>query len=112
VKVERLKGAKMRQYTVKSLLATYQWANEHRDGIIPIDWCTKLTGEEWLRWFRGRVQEKVSATIPGYGKGRKWDDMWQIEAQRTARAVNTPRLAVRWIPTEFRPRLSHRLMQD
>lgn len=62
-----------------------------------------------LRDIRFGLHDRINQHIPGYGVGRKWDSMWQTETMRTARAVNTPRLAVRWVPHGFRARLAHRL---
>lgn len=98
-----------RTYTIRTLLETYKWAKAHPHGIIPIDWATQLTGTEWLRWFRQCLDAKISSTMPQVG--RKWDDLWQIEAQRTARAVNS-RQVVRYVPADFCERLRHRLWQE
>lgn len=65
-----------------------------------------------LRELRGGMHDRINRHIPGYGLGRKWSDVWQTEALRTARDVNTPRLIVRWIPRDLRPRLAHRLFQE
>ena len=46
-----------------------------------------------------------------YGRGRKWSDDWQRAALQCARAVNTPRLIVDWIPHDLRARLAHRLRE-
>jgi hypothetical protein len=62
-----------------------------------------------LRQFRTGLHARINRHVPGYGRGRKWSTDWQREAWRTARAVNTPRLVVRWVPTEFRARLADRL---
>lgn len=98
-----------RSYTVRTLLTTHQWAREHPNGLIPIDRFERLTGDEWLRWFRRKLDEKVSSRIPQYNIGRKWDNNWQWDTRRIAEQVNTPRLIVRWAPKEFRARLQHRL---
>lgn len=98
-----------KSYTARTLVTTYKWAKSHPTGIIPIDWCTKLTGEKWLQWFRQCLDIKISATLPRVG--RKWEAQWQIEAQRTARSVNS-RFVVRWVPVEFRDRLQYRLFVE
>lgn len=96
-------------YTLPELLRTYRWAVAHPEGRIMLGRIDSATGAEWLRWFRGQLDKKVSSRCWWYGVGRKWDWQWQVEAQRTARAVNTPRLVVRWVPKEFRERLAHRI---
>lgn len=67
------------------------------------------TAGEALRQFRAGMADRINRHVPGYGHGRKWGTDWQAETGRLARAVNSPRLIVRWAPLEFRARLSHRL---
>jgi hypothetical protein len=62
-----------------------------------------------LRSLRAGIHDRINKHVLGYGCGRKWDQNWQVEAGRAARAVNTPRLVVGWVPVEFRARLAHRL---
>lgn len=98
----------MRTYTAKTLIETYRWAKAHPAGIIPIDRCERLTGDEWIAWFRKRLDEKTNRGL--VGTGRKWDGIWYLEMERAARAVNTPRLRVTWVPLELRERLAHRIV--
>lgn len=97
----------MRTYTAKTLIETYRWAKEHPAGIIPIDRMTRLTGAEWLAWFRKKLDEKACRGL--VMTGRKWEADWYWTMVRTAREVNTPRLRVYWVPAEIRERLAHRL---
>ena len=55
------------------------------------------TREEILGEFRDGVHDRINRHAPGFG------------AYRTAREVNTPRLAVRWVPRDFEARLRHRV---
>ncbi|MCL8382079.1 DNA polymerase III subunit beta [Xanthobacter aminoxidans] len=64
---------------------------------------------EILRQFRAGMDDRINQHLPWFGRGRRWGPEWQAEASRLARAVNTPRLIVRWAPPEFRARLAHRI---
>lgn len=64
---------------------------------------------EILRQFRAGMDARINQHLPWFGRGRRWGPEWQAEASRLARAVNTPRLIVRWAPPEFRARLAHRI---
>lgn len=99
----------MRTYTARQLITCYRWCRQHPQGHVPIDRFETLTADEWVAWFRRCLDLKVSATLRGFHHGRKWDKEWQTQAWRTSREVNTPRLAVHWVPYEFRHRLRHRL---
>jgi hypothetical protein len=44
------------------------------------------------------MHDRINRHIPGYGVGRKWHDDWQRETANAARALNTPRLAIHWLP--------------
>lgn len=70
------------------------------------------TAAEALRELRAGMHDRINQHAPSYGRGRKWDSDWQRTAHQTARAVNTPRLIVRWVPFEFRARLAHRLWSE
>lgn len=62
-----------------------------------------------LRDLHYGLHDRINRHDPAYGKGRKWDQMWQVETRRTAQNVNTPRLAIHWLPMEWRQRFEHRL---
>lgn len=70
------------------------------------------TREQILREFEEGMHDRINKHIESYGVGRKWDSDWQRDAQNTARDVNTPRLIVHWIPSEFRSRLAHRVYRE
>lgn len=65
-----------------------------------------------LRQLRRGMHDRINRHIPGYGRGRKWQHDWQVEAKRAAIAVNTPRLVVHWVPPDLRARLAHRLTTE
>ncbi|MFG1304178.1 DNA polymerase III subunit beta [Xanthobacter autotrophicus] len=76
----------------------------------PCGWSgSEETAAEILRQFRAGMDDRINRHVPWHGRGRRWGPDWQSEAARLARAVNTPRLVVRWAPQEFRRRLAHRL---
>ncbi len=62
-----------------------------------------------LRELRYGLHDRINRHIPSFGVGRKWDHDWQREVGHTARAVNTPRLIVRWVPAHLQGRLAHRI---
>ena len=70
--------------------------------------CDTRAGEI-LREIAFGVHDRINRHLPAYGRGRKWDSTWQADMMRTGRDVNTPRLAVHWMPVEFRARVGHRL---
>jgi hypothetical protein len=70
-----------------------------------------VTGADVRREFMDGVHDRINRHVPGYGKGRKWSAEWQAEARRAAHDVNTPRLAIRWLPRDLRSRLAHRLTE-
>lgn len=72
-----------------------RWSGGHRDDV--------------LREFRAGLDDRINRHIPGYGRGRKWDSQWQIEARRASRDLNQPRLVIRWLPDWLKPRFAERL---
>ncbi len=68
--------------------------------------------ETVLREFRAGLADRINRHMPGYGRGRKWSADWQRAALQCARAANTPRLIVRWVPPDLRARLAHRVMEE
>ena len=62
-----------------------------------------------LRELRRGLHDRINRHDPAYGRGRKWDHDWQRQAIQTANNLNTPRLAINWLPMEFRERFAHRL---
>jgi hypothetical protein len=62
-----------------------------------------------LRELRWGLNDRINHHIKGYGVGRKWSQDWQRAASQAARAVNTPRLIVYWVPCDLRKRLAHRV---
>ena len=53
------------------------------------------TAERILAEIRRGVHARINRHLPWYDQGRKWAEGWQRDAERFARAVNTPRLIVR-----------------
>lgn len=98
-----------RTYTARSIVACHGWCRTHPAGGVPIDRMTVLTAEEWLRWFRERLDAKISSHIVGFEVGRKWNLDYQAEIRRAARELNTPRLAIHWLPKDLKQRFAHRL---
>ncbi len=65
--------------------------------------------DQVLREFRAGLHDRINRHLPRYGKGRKWDPQWQIETYRAARDLNTPRLALHWLPAWLKARFAHRI---
>jgi len=55
------------------------------------------------------IHDRINRHVPGFGKGRKWDWVWQSETLRAAIKLNTPRLAIHWLPVWLRARFAGRL---
>lgn len=62
-----------------------------------------------LRQFREGLADRINRHIPGHGQGRKWDADYQRHMLQAAYALNTPRLAIHWLPNDLRTRFAHRL---
>lgn len=67
-----------------------------------------VTVEEFLAQYSAVKDARINRHIPGYGKGRKWQDQWQADARQTANLVNSKGLRVSWIPPDLRARLANR----
>lgn len=100
------------RYSLRLLLQTAQWARQHPDGLIePYGlWPPQeLTGRQWRAWFVGCLMQKITGA-PRVPRRKDTPEWWQ-ETVRTARALNTPRLAIHWLPPEWRARFAHRLSE-
>ena len=88
------------------------------NGKVPAD--AKIVGfGDWpetaadiLAALRRGLHRRINQHDPHYNHGRKWHHDWQRAAGHCAAEVNTPRLIVRWVPTDFRTRLANRLYTD
>lgn len=77
----------MKQYDIRTLIAAYRFAKERGErGEFQIDWCTRLNGLEWLRWFRECLNAKINRGLAR--TGRKLDGDYQTELRRDARHIN------------------------
>lgn len=65
--------------------------------------------EAILRDLLFGLHDRINRHDPRYGVGRKWSDDYQVEISRAARALNTPRLAIHWLPPGLRERFQERL---
>lgn len=70
------------------------------------------TRERILREFEEGMHDRINRHTEGYGVGRKWDSDYQRGMAHAARAVNTARLIVRYVPADLRKRLAHRLYNE
>lgn len=101
-----------RSVTLASYLAAWREVKQSDPGRVyrngPGSWAP-MTAEEILREMRRGIHTRINRQDAAYGRGRKWCEAWQTETQRAARAINTPRLRIHWLPVEWRARFGHRL---
>jgi len=84
-------------------------AIDPKQQIEGFDWFSMAAGDV-LKELRRGLADRINRHDPAYGQGRKWDYQWQIETWRASRNLNTPRLAIHWLPPWLKARFSHRLM--
>lgn len=83
--------------------------------LPPTVWVPKTpsgwggTAGDAVREFRDGLHDRINRHLPWYGKGRKWEGDWQRETLQAALALNTPRLAIHWLPPHLKKRFWHRL---
>lgn len=65
-----------------------------------------------LAEYREGVHDRINKQLPWWGRGRKWEQIWQIETLRAARQVNQPRLRIYWLPKQLQDRFRYRLATD
>ena len=104
-----------RTYTTAQLVKVYKWAKSNPEGRIDLGrecWTNQyLSSDEWLRWFRNCLDEKLSSHLAGR-TGRKWDYDWWCEMRRAADQLNHPGLIIDWLPPDLQDRFAHRLRQN
>jgi hypothetical protein len=84
--------------------------------ITGFNWFSESKAET-LRHFRRGLHDRINRRIDGFGhtlrpvqpRGRKECYEWQVETRRAAQALNTPRLAIHWLPPWLRNRFAHKL---
>jgi len=59
------------------------------------------TAGEALRELQAGLDDRINRNIPGYGVGRKWSSDWFFATWNASRALNNPRLIVRWLPADM-----------
>lgn len=59
------------------------------------------TAGEALAELRRGLHDRINRHLPWYGKGRKWSHDWERAMGIGARALNTPRLIIRWLPEDL-----------
>jgi len=69
------------------------------------------TASEALADLRAGMHDRINRHLPGYGRGRKWDDDWQLAMSHARHQLNTPRLAIHWLPADLRERFADRLCE-
>jgi hypothetical protein len=98
-------------YSINTLRLAYAWARGNPDQRLtlrrPGEFDQDLTGAEWRTWFRACLDAKINRALSR--RGRKEQPEWQAEMRRAARALNTPRLAIHWLPRELRARFAGRI---
>ena len=71
------------------------------------------TAGEALVDLRRGLDDRINRKIPGYGVGRKWSSDWYFATWNASRAINNPRLIVRWLPADMMkiPRFAERVAE-
>lgn len=67
------------------------------------------SASEILSDIRWGLHDRINRHLPWFNCGRKWSWQWQTETMRAAIALNTPRLAIHWLPAWLMPRFGHRI---
>ena len=69
------------------------------------------TAGEALADLRRGLEDRLNRHLPGYGVGRKWSSDWYFATWNASRAINNPRLIVRWLPADMMkiPRFAERV---
>lgn len=70
------------------------------------------TAADALGQLRQGMHDRINRHLPNYGIGRKWSADWQRATIQAAHALNTPRLAIHWLPAHLKCRFEHRLAQN
>jgi hypothetical protein len=71
-----------------------------------------VRADEVLRDYSRGVQARINRHDPAYGIGRKWDPDWERAMIQASRQLNTPRLIIRYLPSELKERFAHRLERN
>lgn len=88
----------------------------HAPGTSPLHSDTLVNGwdhfptlsSDVLREIRYGLHDRINRHLPWYGKGRKWDGAWQGQIWRLQHDLQM-RVAIHYVPMEFRARLAHRI---
>lgn len=62
-----------------------------------------------LREMRRGIDDRINRHDPAFRRGHKWAEAWQRDVMRAAHDLNTPRLAIHWLPQHLRKRFAARL---
>lgn len=76
----------MKTYSLPTLLRAYQFAKTVPTAVFRVDWCTELTGREWLKWFREKLHEKINREDKR--NWRKLDREYWRDLRWDARIIN------------------------
>lgn len=66
------------------------------------------TASEALHDLRKGMDDRMNRNDPQFGKGRKWAWDWQRDARALAYQLNN-RIAIHWLPADFKGRFEDRL---
>lgn len=115
-------------YSVTMLLQVKRAFDEHPNAIftVPDLWPEqRLTKAQWHAWFVACLDEKITSKMPRtalsaprHGTANRRTRPCSIcadcaaELSRAARALNSPRLAIYWLPSCLKGRFSHRLRDN
>lgn len=103
-----------RRVSIPSYMKAIRRAKEVLHGTFPntLETWWSGSGECIVAQFRKALHKRISAHLPGYGKGRKWDEIYQTEQMRDCQAVRRAVKRVRiyqLMTPELRRRFKHLL---
>lgn len=96
-------------HSVASLLRIRQWFKDHPDGVLKVTiWPPQeMTRSQWHEWFVRCLNHKINVKAGERWRNETTDQ--EIEECRAARELNTPRLAIHYLPPRLKARFAHRL---
>lgn len=88
-----------RKYSAKSLIEVARWFRRYPDAIGVVDDYagSEFTAQQWFAWFREKLMQKINASDPQYGEGRKWGDEYQLELERLRGYIGT-KIVIYYVP--------------
>lgn len=103
--------------TIRKLVDTFRLIDKNPEIIIRTGVWTDphWTADQFRRWFRRCLNDKINASDPRYPRGRKANDPYQLELMRLRQYVGN-RIIMDWVAPCLGPRIrkvmEHRLRKN